>query len=109
MHAPEDARVEPLVQLVERPVVRRPRVLARHYRDAFVGQRGVNDLLRLHEHEPLADLDGEPFAPALAFGDELDDLLELVADRRRRARRVHRRPTVPTRRRARSTATSSRA
>ena len=77
VHAPEDGRIEPRLQLVERPVVRRPRVLARYDRDAFVGQRGVDDLFGLDEQEPLADLDRQPLAAALPFGDQLDDLLEL--------------------------------
>ena len=66
------------LQLVERPVVRRAGVLARDDRDRFVGQRRINDLFRLHEQEPFADLDRQPLAPALALGDELDDLLELL-------------------------------
>ncbi len=89
MHAPEDARVEPRLQLVERPVVRRADVLVRDDRDALVRQRRVDDVLGLHEQEALADLDRQPLAPALPFGDELDDLLQLlVADARARPRGV---------------------
>ncbi len=81
MDAPEDAGVEPLVQLVERPVVRHPGVLARHHGNAFVGQRGENNVFGLHEHESVADLDRQPLAPALTLRDELDDLLQLLVDR----------------------------
>src|SRR5205085_3076425 len=37
VYPPEHRRVEPLVQLVQRPVVRRSHVLSCHYRNAFVG------------------------------------------------------------------------
>ena len=77
MHPPEHARVEPFLQLVERPVVRRARVLERDDDDSVVGERGVDDLFRLYQHEPLAHLDRQPIAPVLALGDELDDLFDL--------------------------------
>ena len=106
MHPPEHGRVEALVQLVEGAVVGRARVLAGYYRNAFVGERGVNYFFGLHEQEALADLDREPLAPALPFRHCLDDLLQIGAIDigRRLAGR-----SEATRRLARSTATSSRA
>ena len=73
MHAPEDVRVEPRLQLVERPVVRGPHVLARDDRDAFVGQRRINNLIGLHEQKALADLDRQPLAARLPLGHQLHD------------------------------------
>jgi hypothetical protein len=77
MHAPEDVRVEPRLQLVERPVVRSPHMLTRDDGDGFVGERCINDLIGLHQKKALADFDGEPLLVRLPFGDELDNLLQL--------------------------------
>ena len=73
--------IEAFVQVVERPVVRRPDVVAGNDGDGVFGQRGVDDVLGLHEDEALADLDRQPLAAVLAFGDEIEDLLELLVDR----------------------------
>ena len=49
-----------------------------HYVNRLVGQRGIDDLLGLDEHEPLADLDRHLLAPALPAGHQFDDLFELI-------------------------------
>src|SRR5437870_13021266 len=85
MDAPENGRVESRLQLVEGAVIRRARVLARDDGNGFVGQRRIENFLRLHQQKPFTDLDGEPFASTLALGDEPDDLLELIGGDRRRA------------------------
>ena len=83
MDPPEDTRIEPLLQFVERPVVRCPRLLIRHHRQAIVGERRVDDLFRVHQQKPLAHLDRQTLASALPFGHELHDLFQLRVDGRR--------------------------
>ncbi len=94
-------RIEPSLQLVERPVVGRSGQLPCHYVNRLVAQRGVNDLIGLDQQEPLADLDSQLLPAALAVGHQSA-----------RAARGGRRSgcvRVDTRWRARSSACSSRA
>ena len=77
MHAPEDVRVEPRLQVVQRPVVGRARNLSCNYGNRLVGQRGIDDFVGLYEHEPLADSNRDLVAPSLANGHHFDDLLKL--------------------------------
>ena len=78
MDPPEHGGVEPRLKLVECTVVGRARVLLRDDGDAVLGHRRIDDLVRVNEEKPIANLDGEPLPPVLALGNELHDLLELI-------------------------------
>src|SRR4029077_15569632 len=72
---------EPIVQVVECPVVGRACVLASYYRNPFVRQRRVNNFFALDQQTPLPDLYRQALAPALPLRNQLDDFLEIrVAD-----------------------------
>jgi hypothetical protein len=77
VYAPENIRVEPRLQLVERPIVARADLPARCDGDVVVGERGEDDLFGLHEHEAFADFDGQLLAPVLPLGYEADNFLQL--------------------------------
>ena len=74
---PEDRRVEPSRQLIERPVVGRPRHRVCYHDYGLVYQRSVNHLVGLDQHEPFAGADGQLVAAALPGLDGLDDPFEI--------------------------------
>jgi hypothetical protein len=76
--APEDLRVQPRLQVVQGPVVRRSGYLPCNYVNRVVRQGGIDDFLRLDEHEPFPNPDCDLISPDLPASHHFDDLLELV-------------------------------
>ena len=78
MDPPENLRVQPGLQLVESPVIRCSRDLPSHNTNRIFREGGIDDLVGLDQHEPLADPDGDLVAPGLPAGHHFDDLLQLI-------------------------------
>ena len=57
------------LQLVERPVVRCARVRIGDDGHGIVGERGVENVVGLHEEKPFPHLDGQALPPVLAIRD----------------------------------------
>src|SRR5207248_1667527 len=82
VHAPEHARVQPRLQLVERPEIGRPRKLVGYYVNRVVGQGRIDYLVGLDEQKPLTHLHRHAFALVLPLRHQLDDAFHLVVQRR---------------------------
>ncbi len=94
MDAPENGRVQPGLQLIQCPIVRRPGHRVCYHNDSFIDQRRVDYFLGLHQHEPFADPDRHLLPPALAGLNGVDDALE-ICRRQREPGRLFRRHAAP--------------
>ena len=79
MNAPEHLWVQARLQLVQCSVIGRPRHLPCNYVNRLIGQRGIDDLLGLHQQEAFADPDGHLIASPVRH--HLYDSFDLVVDR----------------------------
>ena len=79
VHAPEDRRVEPGLEVVERPVVGGANHLPRYYVNRVIRQRRIYDLIGLDQKEAFPYLERYLVPPAVAPDrHHFDDLFQLI-------------------------------
>src|SRR4029078_7205277 len=65
---PENTRIQPRLELIERPEIRRARELGGYYVNRVVRQRRIDYLVGLNQQKTLTYLDGYPLAFVLPLG-----------------------------------------
>ena len=79
VHAPEDRRVEPGLEVVERPVIGGANHLPRYYVNRVIRQRRIYDLIGLDQKEALPHLERDLVPSAVASDrHHFDDLFQLI-------------------------------
>ena len=58
MDPPEHLWIEPRMQLLEGPVIRRPRYLVRNNSNRILDEGRMDDVVRLNEHKSVIYFDG---------------------------------------------------
>jgi hypothetical protein len=77
VNPPEYRWIQTRLQLVQRPIVRRPGHRVCYYDYRIVDQRGVHHFLGLNQHETLPHTNRQLVPPALARLHRLDDTFEI--------------------------------
>ena len=84
MDPPEHLGIQPGLQLVESPVVRRARDLPSHNTNRIFGERGIDDVVGLDQGDPVGHFDRHLVSPVFLPRHHPDQPFELVAQRRSR-------------------------